>query len=108
MIETLDTGIKNRYFSDKLSTLLLKKHMAFLPLWSGLMNEPGKRYSNAYIENYFGILKLEKEANSMLYGFNQQKLLRFIRRIRDRTVDISKVFFLRVPKTRNCSKIKKN
>lgn len=106
-IETFDTGVKNEYFSDKLLNLILKKHMAFVPLWSGVLSDVGQRYSNAYIETYFGHLKMEKEANSMLYGFNQQKLLRFIRRLRERNVEISKVFFLRVPKTRNCSKVKK-
>lgn len=57
----LDAGIKNKCFSDKLLKVILKKHLAFLPFWSGLLSEPGKRYSNDYIENYFGILKMEKE-----------------------------------------------
>lgn len=106
-ISTVDTGTKNVYFSDKLLNVLLKKHIAFLPLWSGLLGNEGERYSNAYIEKYFGILKMEKAASSMLYGFNQQKLMRFIRRVRERSIDISKVFLMRVPKTRNCSRVKK-
>lgn len=67
MFDTTDSEIRNRYFSEHLLNVLLKKHMSFIPLWSGLLNEPGRRYSNAYIESYFGVMKLEKEADCDLY-----------------------------------------
>lgn len=65
LILKYETDIFN--FSEHLLNVLLKKHMSFIPLWSGLLNEPGRRYSNAYIESYFGVLKLEKEADCDLY-----------------------------------------
>lgn len=79
---------KNTFFNLKLLDLLLKKYLAFLPLWSGLLNEKGVRYSNSYIENYFGKVKFEIDSSKGVLGFGLLKTARFLRFLNDRNIYI--------------------
>lgn len=41
LTENKDESKDNYYFNMHLITELLKRYLAFLPLWSGIMNKPG-------------------------------------------------------------------
>lgn len=98
---------KNRFFNYKLLyEQLLKKYGAFLPLWSGIFNEENTRYSNSYVENYFGKLKLEIDCSKGELGHGLLKASRFIRFLRERALREANLFLLEIPKNRNASKKK--
>lgn len=62
----------NKFFNDSFLKTLLKKYLAFLPLWttfiSKLRHKEAKRSNNARIERYFQGLKKDVKEEHLKYG----------------------------------------
>lgn len=82
LVDKSVTNNANPYFCPDFIILTLKKYMAYLPLWSGLMSS-GERQSNAPVENWFGLVK-----NNILDGQTNLKPSRFVRKVRAKILSL--------------------
>lgn len=57
----------NQFFSSKLFNIVMKKHVPYVFLWTGLINS-GKRYSYNSCEGFFGKFKKELDTKAVKIG----------------------------------------
>ncbi|CAG9818817.1 unnamed protein product [Phaedon cochleariae] len=88
---------RNEYFNRDFFTLFLKKYIAYLPMWCGILT--CERLSNAPVERWFGIAK-----NSIARGLMHQKCSRIIGKIREHVIFIHKEQKYKIPKEKCASK----
>lgn len=62
-------------------------------MWSRLLNKPGVRYSNSYVELYFGKIKWERDSKRLELGFGLIKIARFLLFIQESNKRIACSFF---------------
>lgn len=93
----LSGTIPNKFYSKNFHQLLVTKYMPYVPLWSAILIRKcynTTRFSNSYVENYFGNLK-----NNLLDGQRNLKLSRFLRKSRKNVLAIYTALCLEIPKT---------
>ena len=92
---------RNPYYMPKLISIILKKYIAYLPLWTNIITDNTRpRFSNAPVENHFN-----KIQNVVLTQKNL-RCTRFIRYHRELVLGIHKQLSLDIPKKR-CARDKK-
>lgn len=101
---TIVGGI-NSFYNKSFQDLILKKYMAYLPLWAGLVNN-GVRYSNSHVENYFGTIKRRFKTSPNI-GKIPTKIGRFVRTIHERNINIHRQIVAGIPKKRIKNQIPK-
>lgn len=75
-----ENSIKNNtYYNPNFSLLFLQHYIPYLPLWTSIVH---KRESNAYVENWFGVVK-----NNILEEKLHQKCSRFLRKLRNYVIN---------------------
>lgn len=87
----------NPFYNYPFSEILLNKYLPYCPLWSGILIREcymTNRFSNSYVENYFGFLK-----NHLLRCEKNLKPSRFIRRCRRNILAVHKEVTLGISKT---------
>lgn len=103
VVPAVSGSVPNPYYAETYLIMFLKNKMAYLPWWSGILNDNVERYSNSHIENFNKQIKSYTDNEKNKIGQMPAKCLRFLKTMQQRNMFIHKQVMLSIPKKRCAS-----